>query len=587
MERVVLIALFNNAALLLVLSVIYEAAYNLPPRYRRFEPYFSGMLIALICTAVMVMPFTLQSGIIFDARSIIISVTALIFGLIPTVITAAAAAIARIIIGGTGTLPGIAVITVSSLIGLAWRKWLYIRSKKWRLANIYLMSVCVHVAMLACMLLIPYPDNFTVIRAIAFPVMLVYPVATVLLGMLLIRQQAFKHAQEQLMQSEERFRLLFDRAPLGYQSLDSEGYFIDINQQWCDTLGYSREEVIGKWFGDFLSPENREAFRKRFPVFKAQGHIHSEFEVLHKSGKPIFIAFEGRIGYNLDGQFKQTHCILQDITSQKAAEAALAESERTYRNITENMSDVVWQTDLNLKTTYVSPSVQRLLGETPEEHMKRSLQEKFSAQTLNEISFMLFEEMEKESDPKADKNRSRKLVVEHFKADGTSVWVEMNISIMRDKAGRAIGLIGVSRDVSRRKAAELALEESERSKSVLLSNLPGMAYRCSLDGRRSMQFVSAGSLNLTGYSQESLIGNKALSYIDLIAPEFRETVRKEWERILSERMPVSLEYEIETASGQRKWVIDMGQVVYNESGVAEAFEGIVLDISDRKRKDTQ
>jgi PAS domain-containing protein len=77
--------------------------------------------------------------------------------------------------------------------------------------------------------------------------------------------------------------------------------------------------------------------------------------------------------------------LIQDITSQKAAGSALIESEKKYRSITENMSDVVWQMDLNLKTTYVSPSVEKLLGESIEEHMYRKMDEKFSAQTLHKI----------------------------------------------------------------------------------------------------------------------------------------------------------------------------------------------------------
>ena len=582
MEQVVLTALFNNAALLLVLSVIYEAAYFLPSKYRYLQPYLSGFLISLICSAVMMMPFTLQSGIIFDTRSILISVTALIFGFIPTAITAVVAAIIRLIIGGAGTLTGISVITTSALIGLAWRRWLYPKSSKWRLLNIFGMSLSVHIVMLACMLLIPYPDGWNVIRAIALPVMLVYPIATVLLSMLLFRQKSLKQTQDQLKQSEERFRLLFDRAPLGYQSLDSGGNFKDVNQQWCDLLGYSRDEVIGRWFGDFLSPDNREMFRQRFPLFKAQGHIHSEFEMLHKNGKTLFIAFEGKIGYGSEGEFKQTHCILQDITSQRAAEAALAESEKKYRNIAETMSDVVWQTDLDLRTTYISPSVERLLGEAPEEHMRKTLEDKFPKHTLNNIRSLLLAEMEKEKDPAADRNRSLTLEAEHLKADGTSVWIEMSISIMRDADGNSIGLLGVSRNIMQRKMAELALEESERSKTVLLSNLPGMAYRCDPDRDRTLQFVSAGSTKLTGYPPESLVNSKVLSYGDLISPEYRDALCEEWEYILSKRMPFESEYEITTASGTRKWVIDKGQGVYRSDGELEALEGIVLDISDRK-----
>jgi PAS domain S-box-containing protein len=132
-----------------------------------------------------------------------------------------------------------------------------------------------------------------------------------------------KQAEKALLESEERFQLLFDNAPLGYQSLDIDGNFIDVNHQWLDTLGYTRDEVIGKWFGDFLSPVYQDGFRKRFPIFRAQGHIHSEFEMVHKNGNILFIAFEGRIGYDKKGEFKQTHCILQDITERTQAEKFL------------------------------------------------------------------------------------------------------------------------------------------------------------------------------------------------------------------------------------------------------------------------
>lgn len=132
-----------------------------------------------------------------------------------------------------------------------------------------------------------------------------------------------KLAEKELAESELRFRLLFDKAPLGYQSLDEDGCFIDLNQAWIDTLGYSREEVIGKWFGDFLTPKFVDAFRERFPIFIAHGKIHSEFEMVHKNGSVLFIAFDGRIARDLQGNFKQTHCILKDITQQKQAETEL------------------------------------------------------------------------------------------------------------------------------------------------------------------------------------------------------------------------------------------------------------------------
>jgi PAS domain S-box-containing protein len=155
------------------------------------------------------------------------------------------------------------------------------------------------------------------------------------------------HRQDEaaLKESEERFQLLFNKAPLGYQSLDGDGNFIEVNQQWLDMLGYPREEVIGKWFGDFLSPGYQDAFRKRFPVFKAQGHIHSEFEMLHKDGSTLFIAFDGRIGNDLNGNFKQTHCILQDVTEVRKVKETLELTRQSYLDIINTVSEAIYVID--------------------------------------------------------------------------------------------------------------------------------------------------------------------------------------------------------------------------------------------------
>ena len=129
-----------------------------------------------------------------------------------------------------------------------------------------------------------------------------------------------KRAEESLRESEERFHSLFDRAPMAYQSLDEEGRFIEVNQAWLETFGYHREEVVGQWFGGFLATEFVDVFREQFPLFKTAEKIHSEFQILHKNGTRRFIAFEGQIGYKPDGTFKQTHCILSDITERKRIE---------------------------------------------------------------------------------------------------------------------------------------------------------------------------------------------------------------------------------------------------------------------------
>ncbi len=365
MDWAVFLPLIENASLLLVLSVIYETVNYFPLRFRRIQPLFNGALIAIICMIIMSLPYTLQPGLVFDTRSILISVAALIFGPIPTAITVAAALTYRLIAGGIGTLPGVSVILSCALIGLGWRRWLYPKSKKLRWLNVYLMSITVHVVMLACQLLfLPYPDNINTIRAIAAPVLIVYPVTAMLLSLLLMRQQEARQLGEQLRESEERFRALFQEAPLGYQSLDIDGNILDVNQQWLDMLGYAREDVIGRWFGEFLLPESTEVYSRKFEEFKSGGKIQCEMAVLTQSGKTLRISFEGKIKYGEKGEVIQSHCILQNITDQREAQDNLRESEEKYRRLFETMAQGVVYQAANGKIISANSAAERVLGMT-------------------------------------------------------------------------------------------------------------------------------------------------------------------------------------------------------------------------------
>lgn len=170
----------------------------------------------------------------------------------------------------------------------------------------------------------------------------------------------------------------------------------------------------------------------------------------------------------------------------------------------------------------------------------------------------------------------------YIRPDGSVVWVHMAVAPLTLPNEREYRHICLIQDITERKEMEKALNESERSKSVLLANLPGLAYRCYNDEEWTMQYVSEGCYKLTGYHPESLLHNRDLSYNDIISPEYREVLREEWKRILPLRQPFKFEYEIITASGEKKWVLEMGQGIYNDAGEVEALEGIVLDISDRK-----
>ncbi len=147
-----------------------------------------------------------------------------------------------------------------------------------------------------------------------------------------------KYSREALQESESLFKVLYEKAQLGYQSLDENGHFLVVNQTWLDTLGYTREEVIGKSFADFLHPDWRDHFKENFPRFKSIGEVLGvEFEMVKKNGNLILVSFNGKISRDIKGTFQQTHCVFHDITERKQAEIALKESEQFLQSLLESI----------------------------------------------------------------------------------------------------------------------------------------------------------------------------------------------------------------------------------------------------------
>ncbi|MCH7675829.1 PAS domain S-box protein [candidate division KSB1 bacterium] len=131
-------------------------------------------------------------------------------------------------------------------------------------------------------------------------------------------------------------------------------------------------------------------------------------------------------------------------------------------------------------------------------------------------------------------------------------------------------------------ASELK-QHSQFSLSMLMSNLPGMVYRCLNDRDWTMEFVSEGCLELTGYKPSDLIGNKRVAYNNLIHPDDQPLVREQVQKALEVREPFRVVYRIQTAAGEEKWVWEQGQGVFSKNGELIALEGFITNITERSK----
>ena len=124
--------------------------------------------------------------------------------------------------------------------------------------------------------------------------------------------------------------------------------------------------------------------------------------------------------------------------------------------------------------------------------------------------------------------------------------------------------------------------ESQRRLDNLLSNLPGLVYRCRNDPDWTMEFLSQGCQSLTGYAAADLLDNRRLSYNDLIHPADRERVWNTVQEAITKKQPFKMTYRIHTAHGKQEWVWEQGSGVWDASGKLEALEGFISNISEQK-----
>ncbi len=271
-----------------------------------------------------------------------------------------------------------------------------------------------------------------------------------------------KQAEEALRESEERYKELFERSLDCIYLHDFEGNFINANPAALDLLGYTKEEITSLNIASLLSEDELlKAFNTLKDIIEKGGQNDlSEYKIKKKNGDYVYIESSGSLIYS-DGKPYAIMGTARDITKRKQAEEALRDSEEKYRNLIDKLDDIIWTLDLNLRTTYVSPSIEKKLGFTPEERMAQDLSVQVTPASYAHITELLVEELNREKKGEADPNRIIRVEVEYYHKNGSILWIENIVSGLRDEKGILCGIHGVSRDITSRKKAEAEKEQLE------------------------------------------------------------------------------------------------------------------------------
>lgn len=163
--------------------------------------------------------------------------------------------------------------------------------------------------------------------------------------------------------------------------------------------------------------------------------------------------------------------------------------------------------------------------------------------------------------------------------NGDSHWVELRARNTSPHKGEQSSVIGTLTDISRMKMTESSLRANRRSLSTLLSNVPGMIYRCKNDKNWTFEFVSDGCLDVTGYEPYEMIENPNFSYTMIIHPEDRERTWDCAQQQIAKQEKFQLIYRLIRRSGHVKWVWEQGRGIYSSAGELLALEGFITDLT--------
>ncbi len=266
--------------------------------------------------------------------------------------------------------------------------------------------------------------------------------------------------------------------------------------------------------------------------------------------------------------------IVQDITERRLWEEVLREREERFRFLAENMGDIVWTHDMDLNVTYISPSVEKVLGFTPEERKMKRMQDMVTPESLEKIEAAYAEELEREKNGTADPDRCLALELEYYHRDGSIVWLENIVKARRDESGRIAGIYGVSRDISRRKKEEKAL----RTMAEMLDNAPSSITVH--DERGRFLYANRKTFDLHGYEPNEFL---SMSLYELDAPESSALINERLNRIKEQG-----EARFEAAHYRKDgtaFPLEVLAKIIDWKG-QPAVLSIADDISDRKRRES-
>ena len=385
---------------------------------------------------------------------------------------------------------------------------------------------------------------------------------------------ARKQAEEALRDSEARFRGIFTAAASGIVLVSPEGRFLHANPAFCEFLGYSEQELLSKRVQDVTHPDDRERTAEiRRGIWEGKKSLIQRYEkrYLRKDGQTVW----GEVSISLirDAMGNANYSVTEvlDITERKKAEAALKESEERFRQVAASAGEFIWEVDAKGLYTYASPSVEKLLGYTPEELVgKKHFYDLFIPSVRDELKAAAFQAF-------ADRQTFRNFPNANVSKSGEIVYLETSGAPVLDSAGNLVGYRGADTDVTARKQSEEALRESEERYRTLAESAADAIFIIDRDDR--VQYLNTYAASMMGSTPKELTGKQRA---ELFPPDTSGHQRLEIEAVFESGRPRRIQNRTPFTGGEL-WLDTQLVPLRSAGGEVSAVMGISRDVTAQKR----
>ncbi len=387
-----------------------------------------------------------------------------------------------------------------------------------------------------------------------------------------------KRTEENLRKSEERYRSILESIQEGYFENDLAGDLTFVNDALCRDLGYSREELIGMSYRQYIHEKTAtELFRAYDRLYRTGEPIKLlEIERIGKDGAKSFAEISTSLIRDSEGKPIGFRGVSRDITERKRAEEALRQSEERYRNILETIEDGYYEVDLAGNLTFFNDSLCRISG-YPKEELMGMNDRQYTDEENGKKLFQTYNRVYTTGEP------AKEFAWEVIRKDGTPKYLEASVSLRKDLSGKPIGFRGIIRDITERKRAEEALRRSEERYRDIIESIQDGYFEDDLDG--NFTFVNDVVGRHLGYTKEELIGMKYRQYTD---EENRRKLYQHFNGLYRTGQPIKpFAVEYIRRDGSKLTAEISVSLIRDPEGKPIGFRGISRDITERKQAEEE